>query len=204
MRRILYFVFLFLFILGCSHQQYEIKYIDSAFDTSNISRIAIFDFENKTDIDVVGTYAADRLRYYLNQDSDFIIIGRQEIKQAISELNYLNNSWVNDPQKIKKMGGFIAADAIILGTVIGIDDPHVQYFYTKAFDTSFEVSIRIIEVDKGRLLYNNNCQGVDDDITIHQENPQFLQKRIARHIIDRCVRTLSSEFLPQKVKIPVE
>ncbi|MEJ2627658.1 MAG: hypothetical protein P8078_03780, partial [bacterium] len=85
MRRILYFVFWFLFILDCSHRQYQIKYIDTAFDTSNISRIAIFDFENKTDIDVVGTYAADRLRYYLNQDSDFIIIGRQEIKQAINE-----------------------------------------------------------------------------------------------------------------------
>ncbi|MFO7890321.1 MAG: hypothetical protein R6V04_08275 [bacterium] len=199
MKRIIFITLAFL--VFCSHKQYQIKYVDTAFDTSNISRIAIFDFENKTDIDLLGSYASERLQYYLKKESEFITIEQKKIKQAVEELHLGDQSWMNDQQKIKEIGKYLAIDALIIGAVIGIDDSHSQYYYTKEFDTSFETSIQIIDVVNAGILYSNNCRSGNEDMTIHHENPQFMQKRIARQLIDQCVQILSSEFLPKKIKI---
>lgn len=191
-------------IVFCSHQKYQMKYVDTAFDTSNISRIAIFDFENKSDIAMAGSYTAERLKHYLNKESEFIIINRKKVKQAVEEFHLNGQSWVSDPQKTKEIGEYLAVDALIFGNVMGIDDTHAKLYYTKEFDTSFEISIEIRDVDNAKILYNNNCQGLDEDITIHHNNPKFFEKRIELQLIDLCVQKLSSEFLPKKVKIPIE
>jgi len=203
MKKTLLFIVVLILIVYCTRVQYETIYVDPAFNTKNISNIAILDFKNKTDFEVAGTYATSRLKYYLLKKSDFLIIEEDKIQKAIDELHF-NMTWLSDPQKIKEIGEFIAADALIIGTVYGFDDPHAQSFYTKEFDSSFEITIRVLEVEGGRELYNNNCKGVHDEITIHSADPEFLKIQIARNIIDQCVDKLSSEFVPQKIKRPIK
>jgi len=202
MRNFLFFSVVVLAV-HCSRVQYEIRYADTAIDSTNISSIAVLNFENKTDIDLVGSYAADRLQEYVKKNSEFNILERKKIKDILKELN-ISISEVNDNKNMKKIGERLPIDAIITGTVIGIDDPHTQYYYTKNFNTSFKVQIRIVDIENGRVIYNNHCQGSDEDMTIRHENPQYLQKRIAHTIIDKCIKSLASEFLPRKIRVPVQ
>lgn len=198
------FFLVLVWFVSCSHQQYQIKYVDTAFDTSNISKIAIFDFDNKTDIDLMGSYAAERLEYYVEKESKFIAIDRKKVHQAVEAFHLKDNAWVINSAKVKEIGKSLAVDALIVGTIAGIDDSHAQVHYTKEFDTSFYIIIEIRDVKNGRILYTNNCHGGDDDMTIHYANPQFFEKRIARKLINECIQKLSSEFLPKKVKVPAE
>lgn len=194
----------FAFMVFCSHQRYQIKYVDTAFDTSNISRIAVFDFENKSDITIAGSYAAERLKRYINEESELTVVDGERVEQAVEELHLTGQSWMSDPQKIKEIGEYLAVDALIMGAVTGIDDTHSRMYYTERFDTGFEISIEIRAIENTKILYSNNCGGSDQDITIHHKNPEFLEKRIARELIDRCIKQLSSEFLPKKVKMRIE
>ncbi len=202
MRKLLVFLGIIITV-HCSGIRYEIKYEDTAIDSDRISEIAICDFVNNTDIDLVGLYAADRLQEYIRKNSEFRIVDRKKIKDIFKELN-IPISEVNDPKNIKKISEKLPIEAIMTGTVIGIDDPHTQYYYTKNFDTSFKVQIRITDIESGRVLYNNHCQGSEEDMTIRHENPQFIQKRIAHTIIDQCIKSLASEFLPRKIRVPVK
>jgi len=202
MRKLLIFLVIIITV-HCSGVQYEIKYEDTAIDSGTISEIAICDFENKTDIDLAGSYAADRLQERVKKNSEFNILERKTIQDILKEQD-ITPSDVTDPKNIKKISEKVSIDAIITGSVVGIDDPHTQYYYTKNFDTSFKVQIRIVDIESGRVLYNNHCQGSEEDMTIRHENPQFIEKRIAHTIIDRCINSLSSEFLPRKIRVPVK
>ena len=192
------------FLVFCAHRQYRIQYVDTAFDTSQISRIAIFDFDNKTDFGVAGSYAAERLKCYLDQESDFMVISGKKTKKAVKELFLCDKFWMKDSSSIKKIGRYLAVDALIMGSVTGIEDSHTQFYYTKNFDASFEINIEIWDTENANILYNSKCFCVNDGISINNDDSQFFQKRITRQLIDQCVQKLSVTFLPRKDRIPVE
>jgi hypothetical protein len=165
-----------------------------AFNATNIKRIAISEFENKSDYYDAGRYASDRLEYYLYNRSNFQIIERRMINKVLDELS-LHQSGLFDPATVKKVGKMLGVDAIIVGTVSGYY--HVKSeLITDQITSRYDVTIKVIDVETGRILHINDWWYSSAENFFKDKTAS--QSEVARNKIDKCMDSLSYDFIAQK------
>lgn len=165
-----------------------------AFNVTNIKRIAISEFENKSDYYDAGRYAADRLEYYLYNRSNFQIIERRMINNVLDELS-LHQSGLVDPATVKQVGKMLGADAIVVGSITGYYRGKSELI-TDQIKSRYEVTIKVLDVETGRILHVNDWWYSSTENFYKDKTPS--QAEMARNKINKCMDSLSYDFIPQK------
>jgi TolB-like protein len=112
--------------------------------------MAVFDFKAGGGLSVSdASVAADWLRVALVNARRFRVIERQSMDRILAEQAFQQTGCTNQECAVK-LGKVLNVSHIVLGTI-------------SRFMTSFVVSVRVVRVESGEIIYADEARGTDED-----------------------------------------